>query len=38
MKKKMIEHVTFKIENLQWWVKEDSPLEKASQDKNQRKE
>ena len=38
MRKKMIEHVTFKISNLQGWVKEDPPLEKASQDKNPRKE
>jgi len=36
--KKMIEHVTFKIKNLQGWVKEDLPLEKGSQDKNKRKE
>jgi len=33
----MIEHVTFKIRNLQEWVKKNLPLEKASQDKNQRK-
>jgi len=33
----MIEHATFKILNLQGWVKEDPPLEKASQDKKQRK-
>jgi len=38
MIKKMIAHATFKIRNLQGQVKEDPPLEKASQDKSQRKE
>jgi len=33
----MIEHATFKIRNLQGWVKEDLPLKNASQDKNKRK-
>jgi len=34
----MIEYATFKIRNLHRWVKDDLPLEKTSQDKNQRKE
>ena len=38
VKKKMIEHVIFKIGNFQKEMKEDMLLEKTFQDKNQRKE
>ena len=36
MRKKMTEHATFNIGNLQEWVKKDLPVEKASQDKNKK--
>jgi len=35
---KMIKHAIFKIGNPQGWVEEDPPLEKTSQDMNQRKD